>query len=284
MQAVIVQARLGSTRLRGKVLERLNGQTVLAEVLERCHAIAGADVVCCAVPDTEENDPVAAAAAEAGAAVFRGAEHDVLDRYHRAARHLGADVVMRVTSDCPLIDPDVCAAVLSLVGEQRYDYGCNNLPPSWPHGLDCEAMTMAWLARAADRATAPADREHVTPFIRAHPEARRANVLGPGEPIMLQRWTLDTSDDLAFLRELWQELPNGPRGWSYRVPQAVVEAHPELAALGRYATLSSRFAPMLRTDPDQDVAQYRFVHDSSDGKLIEPVVTNGPGLILDDGR
>lgn len=259
IRAVIVQARFGSTRLRGKVLERLNGQTVLAEVLGRCAAIDRADVVCCAVPDQPDSDPVAAAAAAAGAVVFRGSEGDVLDRYCRAARHLGAEVVMRITSDCPLIDPQVCAAVLRLVSERGYDYACNNLPPSWPHGLDCEAVTTAWLARAAAEAAAPAEREHVTPFIRSHPGARRANLVGPGGTATLHRWTLDTGDDLAFLRKLWQKLPPGRSGWSFRVPEAIVAVDPELAAMGRYQTLSARFAATSGGEQQQDaIDQYRF--------------------------
>ena len=219
--AVIVQARLGSSRLFGKVLMPLDERTVLAHVLERCAAIPGADVVCCAVPDNEMDNPVAAEAERCGAKVFRGSEQDVLGRYAGAAKWLGAETVMRVTSDCPLIDPVVCGDVLALVAQDGADYACNNLPPSWPHGLDCEAMKATWLARAATEAARPSEREHVTPFIRNHPDCAKANLAGPGGRMIEHRWTLDTPADYDFLCEMFRRLPRGARGWAWRAALAV---------------------------------------------------------------
>jgi spore coat polysaccharide biosynthesis protein SpsF (cytidylyltransferase family) len=227
--AVVVQARMGSTRLRGKVLMEIGGTTVLDHVLTRCRAIAGADAVCCAVPETADSDPVAAEARRIGVEVVRGSETDVLDRYWRAARALKADIVMRVTSDCPLIDPAVAAEVLRLRAREGADYACNNMPPTWPHGLDCEAVTFAWLDRAAREATAPYDREHVTPFVRAHPEARKANLPCPVAGVARHRWTLDTPADFAFMRALFDRLPSGPAGHGWRVPLGLIEADPKLA-------------------------------------------------------
>jgi spore coat polysaccharide biosynthesis protein SpsF (cytidylyltransferase family) len=227
--AIIVQARMGSTRLRGKVLMDVGGRTVLDHVMSRCRAVAGADAVCCAVPDTADSDPVAAEARRLGVEVFRGSEADVLDRHWRAARALKADVVMRITSDCPLIDPEVAAEVLGLRAKGDLDYACNNMPPSWPHGLDCEAMTFAWLDRAAREATAPYDREHVTPFIRNHPDSRKANLPCPVAGVARHRWTLDTPADLAFMRALFPHLPPGAAGHGWRAALALVEADPGLA-------------------------------------------------------
>lgn len=226
---VIVQARAGSTRLPGKVLMDLAGRSVLAWVLERCRAIDGVDAVCCAVPEGIADDAVAIEARRQGALVFRGSELDVLDRYHRAAEAFGFAIVMRITSDCPLIDPALSAQVLRSLGEA--DYACNNMPPSWPHGLDCEAMSADWLARAAREATAPYDREHVTPFIRTHAQARRRNVPKPGTSAHHHRWTLDNRRDLLFLREMAARLPAGPAGWDHRVALAIAEADPDLVAL-----------------------------------------------------
>src|SRR6185437_5076101 len=107
----IVQARVGSTRLPGKVLERLGDAPVLEHVLRRCQAIAGVDAVVCATVAGKDGDAVASLAENLDVAVYRGSEHDVLARYHGAAHAVGADVILRVTSDCPLIDPEVCAAV-----------------------------------------------------------------------------------------------------------------------------------------------------------------------------
>lgn len=229
--ATIIQARLASTRLPGKVLMDLGGRTVLARVIERALAIPGCDAVACAVPEGAGDDPVAAEAARAGAAVARGSETDVLDRYWRAAQGLGADAVMRVTSDCPLIDPQVCGDLITLWREAGADYGSINSPPSWPHGLECEIFSFAWLDRAAREADRPSEREHVSPFIRNHPDIRQVNLPGPGPQTVRHRWTLDHADDLTFLRALWARLPEGPAGWSWRAPFAIVEADPALAAI-----------------------------------------------------
>lgn len=229
--AVIVQARRGSSRLPGKVLLPLGDRTVLGEVLTRCAAIPGIDVICCAVPEGSNDDGVAAEATRWGARVFRGSESDVLDRYAKAAAWIGADVVMRVTSDCPMMDPEVCGDVLDLVVHGGADYACNNQPPRWPHGLDCEAMTGAWLARAAHEANKPSEREHVTPFIRNHSGCRRKNLSGPGGETVTHRWTLDTPDDLAFMRAMFERLPAGRAGWSWRAALRVVESQPQIAAI-----------------------------------------------------
>jgi spore coat polysaccharide biosynthesis protein SpsF (cytidylyltransferase family) len=228
---VIAQARIGSNRLPGKVLMRLGNKTVLAHVVERCRAISGIDVVCCAVPDGPADDRVAEEARRCGAEVFRGSETDVLDRYYRAAATFRLDVILRVTADCPLLDPGVCDEVLSLRSAVGADYACNNLPPSWPHGLDCEAMTFAWLERAAHEASQAYEREHVTPFIRNHPAARRANLRMPRVGAEQHRWTLDNERDLQFLRALVAQMPAGRTAWSYAVPLAIVEAEPSLPAI-----------------------------------------------------
>jgi spore coat polysaccharide biosynthesis protein SpsF len=228
---VIVQARIGSTRLPGKVLMRLGAKTVLAHVIERCRANSGIDVVCCAVPDGPGDDRVAEEARRSGAEVFRGSETDVLDRYYRAAATFRLDVVLRVTADCPLLDPGVCDDVLSLRSAAGADYACNNLPPSWPHGLDCEAVTFAWLERAAHEASHAYEREHVTPFVRNHPAARRANLPMPGAGGAQHRWTLDNDRDMKFLRALVARMPAGHAAWSYVVPLAIVEADPSLPAI-----------------------------------------------------
>jgi spore coat polysaccharide biosynthesis protein SpsF len=228
---VIIQARIGSSRLPGKVLMRLGNKTVLAHVVERCRAISGIDVVCCAVPDGPPDDRVAEEARRSGAEVFRGSETDVLDRYYRAAAMLGLEIILRVTADCPLLDPGLCGDVLSLRSAAGADYACNNLPPSWPHGLDCEAVTFAWLERAAHEASHAYEREHVTPFVRNHSAARRVNLRMPAAGAAQHRWTLDNDRDLQFLRVLVARMPAGRAAWSYVVPLAIVEADPSLPAI-----------------------------------------------------
>ena len=230
---VVVQARLGSSRLPGKVLADLAGKTVLEHVLERCRAIQGASEVCCAVPVGHLDDHVAVEAARCGVSVIRGSEADVLDRYYQAAIYCGADIVMRVTSDCPVIDPYVAAEVLRIITSGKAEYACNNMPRTWPHGLDCEAFAFEWLEKASREASHPDEREHVTPFIRNHPAVRKANLECPERELSAHRWTLDTAEDLQFLRALFARFPDTPDSFSYRVPLGVLEREPNLALLNR---------------------------------------------------
>ncbi len=229
--AAIIQARMTSTRLPGKVMMTLGGVTVLEHVLTRCKAIEGIDTVCCAMPDAADSAPIAAEAARIGVEVFLGSQDDVLDRYYKAAKHLEAGVVMRVTSDCPLIDPQVCGRVLALRETENADYACNNMPPTWPHGLDCEVVTFDWLERSAFEARESFEREHVTQYVRNHPDSIKANLEGPGESASHHRWTLDNDKDMEFLTALFERLPEGREAWDYRVALAIVEADPGLAAI-----------------------------------------------------
>jgi spore coat polysaccharide biosynthesis protein SpsF (cytidylyltransferase family) len=222
---------MASTRLPGKVLLELAGRTVLSHVLERCRAIPGIDAVCCAIPEGADCDPVVDEAMRCGVEIFRGSEKDVLDRYYSAAKALKADFVLRVTSDCPLIDPEICGRVLAEVTSGRADFAVNNVPVTWPHGLDCEAFTFALLERAAAESQIYAEREHVGLFMRHASGIRRANVAAEEENIGHYRWTLDTPKDYAFFDALFPHRPEGPEGWGYGVPLALVEADSELAAI-----------------------------------------------------
>ena len=228
--AVIVQARMASTRLPGKVLKPLRDGTVLREVLRRCRAIPGVDIVCCAVPESAPNDPVAREAESCGAAVHRGHEIDVLDRYTRAARMLRADTVMRVTSDCPLIDPGLCGEVLAALHAAGADYACNNMPPSFPHGLDCEAFTAAALEWAFENARLPEEREHVTPWLRCAAGLKRVNVSSGRPALARHRWTLDYPEDLAFFEAVFAALPDAETA-SLEDVLALLERRPDIAAI-----------------------------------------------------
>lgn len=225
----IVQARMSSTRLPGKVMLPLASEPVLRHVLRRCQAIAAVDEVVCAVPDDDASRSIETEAAGLGVATWRGSETDVLDRYRAAAEATGADRVLRVTSDCPLIDPAVCDQVIGLLDDPDVAYACNNMPRSFPHGLDCEAFTMPVLSRAAATATAADEREHVTPWMRRHPDVVRANQTCPVEGQSRRRWTLDRPADYRFLAAVFEALPAGRTDW--RAVIDVISANPDLQSL-----------------------------------------------------
>jgi spore coat polysaccharide biosynthesis protein SpsF (cytidylyltransferase family) len=200
-------------------------------VLGRCREIAGAHVICCAVSEEPDSDPVAEEAADCGVEVFRGSETDVLDRYYRAAKNLKADVILRVTSDCPLIDPTVCGKVLRLRESENADYACNNLPPEWPHGLDCEAFVFPWLERAAREETQPGGREHVSPYLRAHSEVKKVNLAAPDDGMRDYRWTLDYPEDMEFLKALFAKLPVESKMPGVAEIIELLERHPAISAI-----------------------------------------------------
>ena len=203
MATIIVQARVGSTRLPGKVLMPLAGKPVLCHVLERCALIPGSHTVVCAIPDTDENDCLIPLIEGCGAIVARGPERDVLHRYTLAVRQVDAQTIMRVTADCPLIDPKVCGAVLDLHAEKGTDYCANNLKSTWPHGYDCEVFTRNTLELINFYEKDPYCREHVTVTMRELKGNRIANLANPLPELRKWRLTLDYEEDYYFLSAIF---------------------------------------------------------------------------------
>ena len=194
--ACIVAARMTSTRLPGKMMLSLGGEPCIRHVLRRCQAIEGVDVVVCAVPVGSISDPIKREARKLEVHLVTGDEHDVLSRYHRAAYSAKADVIMRVTGDCPEINPDICARVLSLMGDGT-DYASNVWPRSFSRGHDCEVFTLEALERAWLKAVTKYDREHVTSWMQRN--LRCLNLEGDGDTEL--NLCLDTLDDYLFLSE-----------------------------------------------------------------------------------
>lgn len=208
---VVVQARTGSCRLPGKVLLPVAGAPVLLRMLERVLAAHTRFDLVVATTDRPEDDGLVALVHRFGVRVFRGHPTDLLDRHHRAALAARADVVVKIPSDCPLIDPVAIDRVLSafLTDPLRYDFVSNLHPPSWPDGNDVEVMTFAALEQAFRAAAAPHEREHTTPFLWDRPERFRVgNVTWETELdlSMTHRLTLDYPDDYALVAAVYGAL------------------------------------------------------------------------------
>lgn len=213
---VIVQARMRSTRLPAKVLLPLpTGRSVLHEVLERCNSIPDVHEVCVAVPDNDESAHLLRAI-PAIATISRGPEEDVLMRYYRAALATKADIIVRITSDCPLIDPKLCHQVIEHRKRFGLAYAYNNQPTrerlmrgTFPAGLDCEVFTIGALRWFAENSEDPMSREHVTFGLRqqsigsSHVMTNPAGDFGDyvGDPSL--RWTLDTIDDYMRICDIF---------------------------------------------------------------------------------
>jgi spore coat polysaccharide biosynthesis protein SpsF (cytidylyltransferase family) len=200
--AVIIQARTGSTRLPGKVLEGVAGKPLLYWVVARAQrAILPDAPVLVATPDTDE--ALRQYCAHQGWAWFGGSEDDVLDRYYQAALELDAETVVRLTADCPLLDP----LVVNLVWQEHQRggrrYTSNVQPATFPDGLDVEVFSFELLAQTWYNTTEGSDREHVTPYMRRLPDI---GVVTWPEDLSGHRWTVDTAEDLAFVRQVYEAL------------------------------------------------------------------------------
>lgn len=209
---VIIQARMTSTRLPGKVTLPLAGVPMLNRVLERASAIPGADHVCIAAPEGEVHDPIADIVRQfPDVSLVRGPEGDVLRRYALAADATDATTVIRITSDCPLIDPQVSGAVIGLARATGSSLARTAHDRGYPHGYDTELMS-AELLRVADRdAIDPFDREHVTPFLWNRPDEFPAVFLDRRPDRRSWRLTVDTPGDYRYCSALYEKLyPRNP--------------------------------------------------------------------------
>lgn len=204
----IIQARMGSTRLPGKALVDLEGAPMLARVIERSRRARTIAQVVIATTTKSDDDPIVACGRQIGVDVFRGDEADVLDRYYQAARHYGFDVVARITSDCPLIDPGLVDEVLQPLLDRAspVDYSANTLCRTYPRGLDVQACPIGTIERAWREARTSHEREHVFPYVYEHPELFRFFSVSDSVDRSDLRWTVDTADDLAFVRKVYRAL------------------------------------------------------------------------------
>ncbi len=229
----VVQARLGSTRLPGKALREIAGRPMLAHVTERVRAIRGVDDVVLATTVKAEDDPLADFARAAGLACVRGSAEDVLDRFKQAVAEHPADAVLRATADCPLLDPGVTGRVLGeyLERRDRVDYASNVQPPTFPDGLDTEVFSAEALERAWREARRPSEREHVTIYIREHPERFRLFNVAHAEDLSAHRWTVDTEADLKFVRDVFAALAEHGGLFGMTEVLALLDQRPELVWL-----------------------------------------------------
>jgi glutamate-1-semialdehyde aminotransferase/spore coat polysaccharide biosynthesis protein SpsF (cytidylyltransferase family) len=230
VNVALIQARMGSSRFPGKVLEDLSGRPMLWHVVHRVRGAGRVERVVVATTDRAVDDPIARFCAQENIACFRGDEQDVLDRFYQAARADHADVVVRITADCPLIDPEVIDKVVERFQRGDCDYVSNAIRYTYPDGLDTEVFSFAALERAWREAGKPSEREHVTPYLRTG-KFRVANVESeiPVSPAQY-RWTVDHPADLEFVRKVYAAFSrNGEFG--FRAIFDLLKERPDLATI-----------------------------------------------------
>jgi spore coat polysaccharide biosynthesis protein SpsF len=243
----IIQARMQASRLPGKVLLDIAGQPMLTNVIERTSRAKSVNQVIVATTTDASDDPVEALCQMQGVFCYRGSMYDVLDRYYQASRACNTDVIVRITADCPIIDPSVIdKTVYTFLGTTNaisnslfslpYDFVANRLPPPWkrtyPIGLDTEVCSSEGLALAWTEARLPHQREHVMPFFYEQPERFRILLVNHDLDYGSLRWTVDTPEDLELVRQIFGYFP-GRNDFSWLEVLALFERHPELAEINR---------------------------------------------------
>jgi spore coat polysaccharide biosynthesis protein SpsF len=229
----IIQARMGSSRLPGKVMRKLLGRPMLEWEVERIrHSRLINRVIVATTTETRDNI-ISDFCRENSIDCFRGSEEDVLDRYYRAARRYNLDVVVRITSDCPLIDPGIIDRVIRSLIDNNCDYACNNFPPTFPDGLDTEVFTFDALERAWREADKPYQREHIEPYFYENTEIFRMVNVRNDKDLSWMRWTVDYEDDFVFITEIYRNLAEGNKIFLMEDILKLLEERPELLEINR---------------------------------------------------
>lgn len=221
----IVQARMGSTRLPRKVMKPIGGKPMIDHLLSRLRRATRVDQIVVATSDRPENLALVEHLRRNGVACFEGSEDDVLERFYLAAKSAGADIVVRITGDCPLVDPQLVDAVIDRLESSGADYASNVSPPTYPDGLDVEAFTFQALEKAANQADSRYEREHVTPFLRNGDVFSVAAVIGD-EDFSRLRWTVDELPDFKVVERIFAHF--GEREFGWRDVLALRQNSPEL--------------------------------------------------------
>jgi len=205
----IIQARLGSTRFKGKILKEVLGKPLLQHMIERLqHSQYASDIIIATTIEKRDN-PIENLSSSLKIPCFAGSENDVLDRYYKAAKKYETDVVVRLTSDCPLIDPEITDRVIQfyLDNKEKYDFVSNMHPPTFPDGLDTEVIPFYALEKSWNEAHKIYEREHVSPYIWDNPHIfRLGNVFNNQELHLKQRWTIDYEEDFQFIKAIYENL------------------------------------------------------------------------------
>ncbi len=243
LTVAIIQARMASTRLPNKVLLDIGGRPMLEWVVERTRRARAVDRVVVATSTDKADDPIAEFCKKKGYLCFRGSQHDVLDRFYQIGKDMNALVVVRITADCPLIDPALISKTVqflwggfggdTLMGKPLHDFTANRLPPPWgrtyPVGLDVEVCAFKVLKTAWEEAKKPHQREHVMPFIYENRERFRIALIEHTENLGHLRWTVDEPEDLQLVREIVRHFPDNTFTWLDVVD--LFKRKPELAKI-----------------------------------------------------
>ncbi len=234
MITAILQARMSSSRLPGKVLRQVVGRPLLALQLERVARSKRIGRLIVATSDRDDDAPVAELVRSLGVECFRGSLTDVLDRFYQAARAPAPDHVVRLTGDCPLADPVVIDSVIEFGVRGGYDYASNALQPTFPDGLDVEVARFSAVEEAWRHATLPSEREHVMPYIHRRPDRFKIGGFRNDVDLSHLRWTVDEPEDFDFVTRIFEALYPANPAFTTADILALIERQPDLARINTH--------------------------------------------------
>jgi len=244
----IIQARTASTRLPGKVLKIIEGKTVLEHVINRVRAAKNIDDMVVATTVKKEDLEIVKLCASLGISVFCGSEDDVLDRYYQTAKLFKAGHIVRITSDCPLIDPQIIEEVIELYFQKKADYASNTMPETFPDGLDTEVFSYKTLKKAWKNAKLSSEREHVTPYIRKYPNIFKIVNLKCEYNLNDKRWTLDEPEDFKFIKIIYKNLYSEDSLFGMIKILDFLKKHPEIGELNKNIIRNEGYLKSLEKD------------------------------------
>ncbi|WP_337103596.1 glycosyltransferase family protein [Paenibacillus sp. YIM B09110] len=233
-KVAIVQARLGSTRLPSKVLMPLMDKTVLEHVVDRLRQVPLIDEIVIATTIKASDDAIITEAERIGVAWYRGSEDHVLSRYYEAAKQYKADIVIRITSDCPVIDPEITNETIRFFLERKVDYASNTIERTFPRGLDTEVFTMEGLEVAYNEAHIADQYEHVTPYFYQNPNRFKLAYYTGESDYSHYRWTLDTEEDYCHLKEIYNHLYTSGHIFHWSEAVKLMEQYPALVDINKH--------------------------------------------------
>ena len=246
----IIQARVSSSRLPGKVLKPLLGVPMILRQIERLKACRQIDEWVVATSDHASDDVLEGLLRKEGVSVFRGSLEDVLDRFYQASIVYRADHIVRLTADCPLIDPGVVDQVVAVHLQEANDYTSNVMPPTFPDGLDVEILSGAILQQIWQEADLPSQREHVTLFIRQQAEHFKLGRVKAPSDFSAMRWTVDEKADLAFVETVYERLYSDNPYFGFAEVVDLMTQEPSLAKLNDQYQRNEGLIASLKKDKD----------------------------------
>ena len=240
-KVAIIQARISSTRLPGKVLKPLAGKTVLEHIVGRVSCANLVDQVVVATTNNLADKEITSLCKKKGIDYFCGSELNVLERYYKAAKAYNAEVVIRVTSDDPLKDPQVINKAIKIFFQNDYDYVSNTIKPTYPDGLDVEVFSFDALARAYSKAILTSEKEHVTPYIWKNPVLFKLHNFKSETDFSYMRWTLDTEEDYEFIKIIYDKVYKPGEVFLMNDVIDFLEKNPELLNINHHYNRNERY-------------------------------------------